>query len=88
MFFLPSSGLCQDDVWCLKEFGIRKGQLKPIQVVVKVRQGRKACTLITGFEPFLLDPHDLADGLRRVSASSTSGAYNVPFSVSPYPPFW
>ncbi|KAI6042405.1 hypothetical protein EDC04DRAFT_2866845 [Pisolithus marmoratus] len=38
------------DVTCLN----RKGQLKPISVVVKTRQGRRANTLISGFEPFIL----------------------------------
>ncbi|KZT05270.1 eukaryotic translation initiation factor SUI1 family protein [Laetiporus sulphureus 93-53] len=50
----------------------KKGKLKPIQIVVKVRQGRKACTLVTGFEPYSLDADDLAEELRRVCASSTS----------------
>ncbi|KAG0700484.1 hypothetical protein DFH29DRAFT_931661 [Suillus ampliporus] len=51
---------------------LKKGQLKPISVVVKIRQGRKACTLITGFEPFLLEAVDLAEELKTICASSTS----------------
>ncbi|KAI8968732.1 eukaryotic translation initiation factor SUI1 family protein [Trametes punicea] len=50
----------------------KKGELKPISVVVKIRQGRKACTLITGFEPFGLQADELAEELRKVCASSTS----------------
>ncbi|KAI0311462.1 hypothetical protein OF83DRAFT_1295388 [Amylostereum chailletii] len=50
----------------------KKGQLRPISVVVKIRQGRKACTLITGFEPFLLDSGTIADALRARCASSTA----------------
>ncbi|PCH42981.1 putative eukaryotic translation initiation factor eIF1/SUI1 [Wolfiporia cocos MD-104 SS10] len=50
----------------------KKGQLKPIQVVVKIRQGRKACTLLTGFEPYMLDAEELAEELRKICASSTS----------------
>ncbi|KAI9068830.1 eukaryotic translation initiation factor SUI1 family protein [Trametes sanguinea] len=50
----------------------KKGELKPISVVVKVRQGRKACTLITGFEPYGLQAEELAEELRKVCASSTS----------------
>ncbi|KAI0370925.1 eukaryotic translation initiation factor SUI1 family protein [Pilatotrama ljubarskyi] len=50
----------------------KKGELKPISVVVKIRQGRKACTLITGFEPFGLQADDLAEELRKACASSTS----------------
>ena len=44
-------------------------------MVVKVRQGRKACTLVTGFEPYHLNAEDLAEELRKICASSTSGAY-------------
>lgn len=56
---------------------LKKGQIKPISVVVKVRQGRKAMTLITGFEPFLLEAVTLAEELKTRCASSTS--------VSPVP---
>lgn len=41
---------------------------------MKVRQGRKASTLITGFEPFLIiDAEELAEDLRKVCAGATSG---------------
>ncbi|TDL26969.1 hypothetical protein BD410DRAFT_783083 [Rickenella mellea] len=50
----------------------RKGEMKPIDVVVKMRQGRKACTLITNFEAFFLSADDLADELRKLCASATS----------------
>ncbi|EED83598.1 hypothetical eukaryotic translation initiation factor eIF1/SUI1 [Postia placenta Mad-698-R] len=50
----------------------KKGQLKPIQVAVKIRQGRKACTLVTGFEAYFLGAEDLADELRKLCASATS----------------
>ena len=41
---------------------------------MKIRQGRKACTLITGFEPFLvIDADTMAEDLRKVCAGSTSG---------------
>lgn len=53
----------------------RKGALRPISVAVKIRQGRKACTLITGFETFGLGAEDLAEELRRVCASATAGAF-------------
>ena len=57
---------------------LRKGSLKPISVVVKVRQGRKASTLITGFEPFLtVDAETIADDLRKSCASATSGEYGM-----------
>ena len=52
----------------------RKGSLSPIQVTMKVRQGRKASTLITGFEPFLvIDAEEMAEDLRKVCAGATSG---------------
>jgi len=41
-------------------------------VVVKIRQGRKASTLITNFEPYLLNADFLAEELRRICASATS----------------
>ena len=47
--------------------------MKPISVIVKIRQGRKACTLLTGFELFGLQADDLAEELRKTCASSTSG---------------
>ncbi|KAM5538825.1 hypothetical protein V8D89_007547 [Ganoderma adspersum] len=50
----------------------KKGELKPISVVIKARQGRKACTLITGYETFGLQANELADELRKTCASSTS----------------
>ncbi|KAI0035519.1 hypothetical protein K488DRAFT_43160 [Vararia minispora EC-137] len=49
-----------------------KGQLQPISVVVKIRQGRKACTLVTGYEPYLLASDIIADTLRSKCASATS----------------
>ncbi|KAI1790893.1 eukaryotic translation initiation factor SUI1 family protein [Ganoderma leucocontextum] len=50
----------------------KKGELKPVSVVIKIRQGRKACTLITGYETFGLQGDDLAEELRKTCASSTS----------------
>ncbi|KAF9040071.1 eukaryotic translation initiation factor SUI1 family protein [Panaeolus papilionaceus] len=56
----------------------KKGALSPIQVTMKMRQGRKACTLITGFEPFQVFPaEDMAEDLRKACAGATS--------VSPIP---
>jgi len=55
-------------------FTYRKGSLEPIKVVVKIRQGRKASTLITGFEPFVVvDADEMAEDLRKACAGSTSG---------------
>ncbi|KAI0696389.1 eukaryotic translation initiation factor SUI1 family protein [Cerioporus squamosus] len=50
----------------------KKGELKPTSVIVKIRQGRKACTLLTGFEAFGLQADDLAEELRKTCASSTA----------------
>ncbi|KAI0789203.1 eukaryotic translation initiation factor SUI1 family protein [Abortiporus biennis] len=50
----------------------KKGAITPITIVVKVRQGRKAATLITGFETFQLDAEVLAEELRKICASSTT----------------
>jgi len=51
---------------------LKKGPLKPISVVVKVRRGRKRCTLVTAFEPFFLEGEEMADKLRRLCACATS----------------
>ncbi|KAH9856271.1 eukaryotic translation initiation factor SUI1 family protein [Lenzites betulinus] len=50
----------------------KKGEVKPISVVVKIRQGRKACTLLSGYEPFGLQAEELAEELRKTCASSTA----------------
>ncbi|KAH0833987.1 hypothetical protein J3R83DRAFT_11221 [Lanmaoa asiatica] len=55
-----------------KEPVLKKGQLKPISVVAKARQGRKANTLVTGFEPFFLEGEEMANELRRLCACATS----------------
>ncbi|TFK67974.1 hypothetical protein BDN72DRAFT_842359 [Pluteus cervinus] len=51
----------------------KKGGLQPVQVVMKLRQGRKASTLITGFEPYLvIDAEEMAEELRKICAGATS----------------
>ncbi|CAL1697893.1 unnamed protein product [Somion occarium] len=50
----------------------KKGHVRPIFVTVKIRQGRKAATLISGFEPYLLQAEELAEELRKLCASATS----------------
>jgi translation initiation factor 2D len=41
---------------------------------MKIRQGRKASTLVTGFEPFLvLSGEEMAEDLRKICAGATSG---------------
>ncbi|KAJ7056989.1 eukaryotic translation initiation factor SUI1 family protein [Mycena amicta] len=52
---------------------VKKGGVKPIQVVVKLRQGRRASTLISGFEPFIvISAEDMAEDLRKICAGATS----------------
>ncbi|EJD04970.1 uncharacterized protein FOMMEDRAFT_120229 [Fomitiporia mediterranea MF3/22] len=55
-----------------KEPVLKKGTLHPISITIKIRQGRKACTLLTHFEPFLLSADTLAEELRHLCASATS----------------
>ncbi|KAJ7145797.1 hypothetical protein C8R44DRAFT_755904 [Mycena epipterygia] len=56
-----------------KEPVVKKGALKAIQVAVKIRQGRKASTLVSGFEPFLvISGEDMAEDLRKICAGATS----------------
>ncbi|THV08251.1 hypothetical protein K435DRAFT_958852 [Dendrothele bispora CBS 962.96] len=55
-----------------KDTVTKKGQLSPIQVAMKMRQGRKASTLITGFEPFYIDAEEMAEELRKTCAGATS----------------
>ncbi len=64
----------------------RKGELKPISVVIKIRQGRKACTLITGYETFGVQADELAEELRKTCASSTSGTFPPLLSRCTYEP--
>lgn len=67
--------LCLDNGdWMVVLIGTsRKGQLQPISVTVKARQGKKQSTLITGHEPFMLSSEYLAETLRTRCATSTSG---------------
>lgn len=51
-------------------------------MIVKIRQGRKASTLITNFEPFQLTADSLAEELRKLCASATSGKPSSPGSVN------
>ncbi|CAE6503918.1 unnamed protein product [Rhizoctonia solani] len=52
--------------------GFKKMPLHPVNVQTKSRLGRKAVTLLTGFESFGIDPEVLSDELRKRCASSTS----------------
>ena len=54
---------------------VRRGQIRPIQIEAKVRQGRKTSTFVTGFETFGLNANELSDELRKLCATSTSGIH-------------
>lgn len=58
----------------------RKGVLQPVMVKIAQRAGKKVVTLITNFEPFLIDPDALAESLRKSCASATSG--RSPFQMA------
>lgn len=53
---------------------IRKGALKPIQIMTERRQGNKKVTKLSGMESFLLDAETLASELQKKCASSTTVA--------------
>ena len=61
----------------------KKGTLKPVNVAHKIRQGRKAATIITGFEPFemAVNPEEMAEDLRKMCASATSGEWDCRLSA-------
>lgn len=50
----------------------RKGKAPKIHIFLEKRQGRKTVTRIWGLESFFLDPHELADELRNICATSAS----------------
>ncbi|KAH7103696.1 hypothetical protein BKA62DRAFT_696192 [Auriculariales sp. MPI-PUGE-AT-0066] len=51
---------------------VKKGGLSHVNVVSKMRQGKRPVTLITNFEAYGLEPQSLADELRPLCAGSTS----------------
>lgn len=53
---------------------VRKGTLKPIQIMTERRQGNKKVTKLSGMESFLLDPEALASELQKKFACSTTVA--------------
>ena len=90
-FASPESSPLLSFYYYLQLTSHRKGPLKPIQVTVKTRQGRKACTLIMGFELFLVvEAEEMAEELRRVCAGATSGScfHFHSHSLPPCPPLW
>ncbi|WVW84182.1 hypothetical protein I302_106212 [Kwoniella bestiolae CBS 10118] len=51
---------------------IKKGNLQPITMTVKTRQGRKTVTHVYGLETFNIDPDGFAEEMRKVCAGSAS----------------
>lgn len=54
------------------DVAIRKGALKPIQILTERRQGNKKVTRVSGVETFLMDAESLASELQKKFACSTS----------------
>ncbi|KAL8225869.1 hypothetical protein R6Q57_018426 [Mikania cordata] len=55
-----------------KETIVKKGGLKPMQIMTERRQGNKKVTKVSGMEPFLIDAEPLASELQKKFACSTS----------------
>lgn len=55
-----------------KESVVRKGGLKPMQMLTERRQGNKKVTKVSGMESFLIDAEPLASELQKKFACSTS----------------
>lgn len=53
---------------------VRKGALKPVQIMTERRQGNKKMTKLSGVESFLLDAEALASELQKKFACSTAVA--------------
>lgn len=51
---------------------VRKGSLKPIQIMTERRQGNKKVTKLSGLESFLIDADALASELQKKFACSTT----------------
>jgi translation initiation factor 2D len=58
----------------------RKGALQPIVMGIKIRQGRKTVTVVSGLEAFGIDVDDFAEELRKLCAGSASSELSLPSS--------
>ncbi|XP_020110600.1 eukaryotic translation initiation factor 2D isoform X3 [Ananas comosus] len=56
------------------EVAVRKGTIKPVQIMTERRQGNKKVTRLSGLESFLMDAESLASELQKKFACSTSVA--------------
>ncbi|KFK41565.1 hypothetical protein AALP_AA2G145500 [Arabis alpina] len=53
---------------------VRKGAVKPVQIMTERRQGNKKVTKVSGMETFLIDPDSFGSELQKKMACSTSVA--------------
>ncbi|CAN7087629.1 unnamed protein product [Brassica oleracea var. botrytis] len=51
---------------------VRKGGIKPVQIMTERRQGNKKVTKVSGIETFLMDPDSFGSELQKKFACSTS----------------
>uniref|UniRef100_A0A1J3F1X5 Eukaryotic translation initiation factor 2D n=1 Tax=Noccaea caerulescens TaxID=107243 RepID=A0A1J3F1X5_NOCCA len=51
---------------------VRKGAVKPVQIMTERRQGNKKVTKVSGIETFLIDPDSFGSELQKKFACSTS----------------
>ncbi|CAH2066750.1 unnamed protein product [Thlaspi arvense] len=51
---------------------VRKGAIKPVQIMTERRQGNKKVTKVSGIETFLIDPDSFGSELQKKFACSTS----------------
>ena len=56
------------------DIAVRKGAMKPIQIMTERRQGNKKVTRVSGVETFLMDAESLASEFQKKFACSTSVA--------------
>ena len=59
----------------MNEMKNRKGSLKPISVIIKLRGGNKAVTIMANYEPFGLTAEQLGVDLKKLCAGATSGEF-------------
>lgn len=64
---------------------VRKGAIKPVQIMTERRQGNKKVTKVSGMETFLIDPDSFGSELQKKFACSTSvGELPGTFKIFPY----
>lgn len=68
-----------------KETVVRKGGLKPMQIMTERRQGNKKVTKLSGMESFLIDAEPLASELQKKFACSTSVTELPGMVIFPFP---